>query len=153
MFACASPLHRPATLRAVSDGGGLERFVFGADRFRAARDIQTPLGFFALCLLIVEGFLVGAGTLFGLSEGFKVAVLAVGVILFLAVAASVWALVWWRPKNLVFNAQSHLDREYIRLWGTKSQPLTTGSLDVLPAIPPPEPLPAQLPPPQQEIVQ
>ena len=77
-------------------------------RFKAIQAIHSPLGFFALALLIVESFLVGAGAWFDLSSEWRIVAMGVGVLLFLIVFGAVVGLVVCYPKNLVFSEESHL---------------------------------------------
>ncbi len=79
--------------------------------------ITTPLGFFALSLLIVEGFigiiLIGSsvsGTDNALSGGQKFGGMLIGAGLFLLVVGVVTILVWNKPENLTFGEKSHLER-------------------------------------------
>lgn len=69
---------------------------------------HSPLGFCVLALLIVEAFLGGAGVGFDLPLTWRVAALAVGVVLFLIVFFAVIWLVVKYPKNLVFGEESHV---------------------------------------------
>ncbi len=92
--------------------------------------ITTPLGFFALSLLIVEGFLgiilIGSG----LSGSQKFAGLFMGAGLFLLVVLVVTILVWFRPQQLTFSEGSHLAHE--RFLGAKDDQLTPTQLEELP---------------------
>src|SRR5216684_1947358 len=95
-----------------------------AHRGRILRYIRSPLGFYALALLIVESFLLGAGRLFGLSESVRISVLYAGVALFVGVIAVVTWLVVKHPLPLVFSEHSHLEWESMQIFGEKSHPLS-----------------------------
>ena len=114
-------------------------------RFKAIQAIHSPLGFFALALLIVESFLVGAGAWFDLSSEWRIVAMGVGVLLFLIVFGAVVGLVVCYPKNLVFSEESHLQYDRMQIFGTKERAITGRTLTALEdevASPPPV---AQLP--------
>lgn len=92
--------------------------------------ITTPLGFFALSLLIVEGFLglVLLGS--NLEAGQKFLGLMIGSALFILVVGAVVVLVWTKPQNLTFSEASHLAHE--KFLGNKDDPLTAKELKDLP---------------------
>lgn len=73
--------------------------------------ITSPLGFFALSLLIVEGFLTIALVFSGLDPAAKLIGMWIGAILFFLVVLGVWILVLFKPTNLTFGEQSHLEHE------------------------------------------
>ena len=73
---------------------------------KAVQAVHSPLGFFVLALLIVESFLFGTGTWFGLPEPWKITAIGIGVLLFLAVFGTVVWLVVKYPQNLVFSEES-----------------------------------------------
>lgn len=82
-------------------------------------NINTPLGFFVLALLIVEAFL--AAVLIGteLESWQRMTCILVGVILFVLVNIAVFSLVWLKPENLIFDKEAHLiDRG--KVYGTES---------------------------------
>jgi hypothetical protein len=114
------------------------------------RAVSAPLGFFVLALLIVEGFLFGAGTSFGLTEIWRVIALGVGVSLFLIVIALVGWLVVKHPQNLVFSEQSHLQVEAMKVFGSENNQISAGDLKRLPPSATPEPPTGQIPPPRTE---
>src|ERR1044072_4585204 len=89
--------------------------------------ITTPLGFFALSLLIVEGFLgislIGAG----LSGDHKFIGLWIGAILFVVVVTLVTILVWNKPENLTFGEKSYLEMQ--KMLGDPTNRLSEKDLD------------------------
>ncbi len=73
--------------------------------------ITSPLGFFALSLLIVEGFL-GIVLIFSkLDSSHKFYGMLIGATLFFLVVLGVWFLVLLKPTNLTFGESSHLEHE------------------------------------------
>lgn len=77
------------------------------------RAITTPLGFFALSLLIVEAFL---GTTLVFSKGnqdtnFCFWGMIIGAVLFIVVVFGVWLLVWKKPENIVFAGKDYLAKK------------------------------------------
>ena len=72
--------------------------------------ITSPLGFFALSLLIVEGFLTIALVGSNLDSRSKFIGMLIGASLFLLVVIGVWLLVWFKPESLTFGEDSHLKR-------------------------------------------
>lgn len=100
-------------------------------RHKAIQAIHSPLGFFALALLIVEGFLFGVGAWFDLSAGWRIAAMAVGVILFLIVFGTVVFLVVLYPKNLVFSEESHIQYDRMQIFGTEEREMTGRTLTAL----------------------
>jgi hypothetical protein len=71
------------------------------------RTIQTPLGFYALALLIVETALCVTVGLVDRDQKLTVFGWIIGV--FGAVIAIVTGLVIWCPKNLLFGKEEHLE--------------------------------------------
>ena len=114
-------------------------------RTKAVQAVHSPLGFFVLALLIVEGFLFGAGTWFGLSEQWKLAAIGIGVLLFLGVFGTVVWLVVKHPKNLVFGEVSHVQFEAMKMYGSEDHVLTGLNLRDLPSEPTPDQIKGQLP--------
>lgn len=76
--------------------------------------VKSPLGFFALSLLIVEGFL-GITLTFseGLTSSAKFWGMMIGALLFTVVFLIVTLLVWKKPKNLMYGAPEHLEEAKI----------------------------------------
>jgi hypothetical protein len=111
-------------------------------RVKILRAVNSPLGFFVLALLIVESFLIGAGTLFGLPELWKVIALFAGVVLFLIVFITVAWLVRVCPRNVVFSEESHV--AVARMYGDESKHLTGLEVQLLPAQETPNPPIGQL---------
>lgn len=89
--------------------------------------ITTPLGFFALSLLIVEGFLgiilVGSN----LAAYQKFVGMLIGAGLFVLIVVLVTILVWRRPQNLTFSELSHLEHERA-LYGAAGKPVSERQL-------------------------
>lgn len=116
-----------------------------SSRSRVVRAAHSPLGFFVLALLIVETFLLGSGTLFGLSEVWKITSICIGVFLFLVVFGAVVWLVIAYPQNLVFGEESHVQYAAMKMFGTESRLITGSDLNALPPAAAPEPPLGQLP--------
>lgn len=114
-------------------------------RSRAVQAVHSPLGFFVLALLIVETFLFGTGTWFGLPESWKITAIGVGVLLFLIVFGTVVWLVVAYPQNLVFSEESHVQFAAMKMFGSDSHLITGRDLEALPTQPTPNPPAGQLP--------
>lgn len=82
--------------------------------------VTAPLGFFALSLLIVEGFLTIVMIFSNISPGAKIAGMIIGATLFFLVVLGVWILVLQKPTNLTFGEQSHLEHERMSYGSEKS---------------------------------
>lgn len=94
--------------------------------------ITSPLGFFALSLFVVEGFLTIALTLSNLSPHDKFIGMLVGAGLFVIVVAGVFLLVLIRPTNLTFSEYSHLHSKWLekqKFWGTSDMPETKSRIE------------------------
>lgn len=98
--------------------------------------IGTPLGFFVLALLIIEGFLWGAGSAFDLPVEVRIRALWVGVGLFVLVLFVVVILVVFFPKNLVFSEKSHL--QAMAIYGAKDLPISELLIDNTPSVSTPQ---------------
>src|SRR5882757_3592071 len=94
--------------------------------------VKSPLGFYTLALLIVEGFLLGGGAMLGLSEIIRITILGTGVLLFLAVIGVVTVLVIRYPKSLVFSEESHIQWESMRVFGDSTRPMPEKTITVMP---------------------
>lgn len=114
-------------------------------RSKAVQAVHSPLGFFVLALLVVETFLFGTGMWFNLSEPWRIAAIAVGVLLFLIVFGTVVWLVVSYPQNLVFSEESHVQFAKLKMFGTESHLITGGELEQLPPLPAPTAPVGQLP--------
>jgi hypothetical protein len=77
-------------------------------RDKIISSIVSPLSFYALALLIVEGFLISAGRLFNLPDLARIILVGVGIALFVGVIWVVTYLVIKKPRSLVFSDLSHL---------------------------------------------
>ncbi len=84
--------------------------------------ITSPLGFFALSLLIVEGFLTITLIFSNLDPRSKLWGMIIGAGLFFLVVIVVFVLVWFKPENLTFGENSHLKRLEMKEWGTSDEP-------------------------------
>ncbi|MEI6191320.1 MAG: hypothetical protein WCP24_03065 [bacterium] len=85
--------------------------------------ITSPLGFFALSLLIVEGFLTIALIFSNLDSSAKFIGMIIGAALFIIVVLGVLALVCFKPENLTFSEGSHLKMlEMKNKYGTSDSP-------------------------------
>jgi len=91
--------------------------------------ITSPLGFFALSLLIVEGFLTIVLIFSDLEQAHKFWGMIIGAALFFLVVLGVWWLVKSPDfiKNLTFGEHGHLEEhkmlvEEKKLWGTSENP-------------------------------
>lgn len=118
-------------------------------RSKAVQAVHSPLGFFVLALLIVETFLFGTGTWFGLPEPWKIAAIGVGVLLFLIVFGTVVWLVVKYPQNLVFSEESHVQFAAMKMFGSESHLITGRDLEALPPQQTPNPTAGQLPDPNR----
>ncbi|CAG9193949.1 hypothetical protein BCAR13_110068 [Paraburkholderia caribensis] len=105
----------------VKGADGIFKSV-SAQRAKWVSAAHSPLAFCALALLIVEAFIWGCGAAFGLSDTVKIIALAVGVLLFMGVFATVIFLVIKFPHNLVFSEESHVRVEEMRVLGSKDVP-------------------------------
>ena len=131
------------TMRMASDAG-ITASSFSAVRSQVVGVVRSPLGFFTLALLIVEGFLVGAGALFNLPVEVRIIELAVGVFLFLFVVCMVCWLVVKHPTNLVFSERSHIQFAEMQIYGTSSHAVTGVALSAVAPEAPPLPPGTQL---------
>ena len=92
------------------------------------KSISSPLGFFALSLLIVEGFLGIVLVYSGMGYSSKFWGMIIGAALFVIVVAIVSLLVAYKPKNLIFGEESHLKEDSL-IYGSKDKPLTEHQLE------------------------
>jgi hypothetical protein len=110
-----------------------------ATRAAVISAVRSPLDFFALALLIVEGFLVAAGTFFGLPLWAKISALGIGVVLFVVVLAIVRDLVVRHPTNLTFSEGTLLEfHRMMRIYGQDDRQLTGELLEAQVTEGPPE---------------
>ncbi len=91
------------------------------ERGTIIKAIITPLGFFALSLLIVEGFM---GIILVFSKGnqskdFYFLGMIIGAILFILVVILVWLLVWYKPENIVKAGKDYVEIEKIKARNNK----------------------------------
>jgi len=83
------------------------------NRFRKGliENINTPLGFYVLALLIVEGFLCIVLTKGNLEAPLQATGMLAGIFLFLVVVVLVSIFVWFKPTHLIFSGlESLVDR-------------------------------------------
>ena len=94
--------------------------------------ITTPLGFFALSLLIVEGFLgiilVGSN----LDAGQKFAGMWLGAGLFVLIVLIVTGLVIWKTESLTFAGKDYLEKQ--KMAGDSTNQLTESQLKAEPKV-------------------
>jgi len=101
--------------------------------------ITTPLGFFGLALLIVEGFLgiilIGSNRQGGLNGNQQFAGIWIGSGLFVLIVLIVTILVWVKPQHLTFSESSHIAHDRMT-FGDKEggASLTEKQLENLPKI-------------------
>ena len=110
----------------------------GGKRRKIISYVKSPLGFFALALLIVESFLFGGGKWFDLSETMRIVTIGTGVVLFLVVIGVVTMLAVKYPQALVFSEHSHLEWEYMHVFGDNSRPFPDRTIIVQKGIEPPD---------------
>ncbi|OGY41584.1 MAG: hypothetical protein A2Y82_01170 [Candidatus Buchananbacteria bacterium RBG_13_36_9] len=86
------------------------------DRKNIINVITSPLGFFALSLLIVEGFL-GIILIFSYERdlNFHFWGMILGATLFILVVVGVWVIVWFKPKHLTLEGKHYYDLEKERI--------------------------------------
>jgi hypothetical protein len=87
--------------------------------------VTSPLGFFALSLLIVEGFLTIVMIFSDVTPHAKLLGMLIGAGLFFLVVLGVWLLVLLKPTNLTFGEHSHLEHEKMLNYGTQEHILTS----------------------------
>jgi hypothetical protein len=109
-----------------------------AKRGKIISYVKSPLGFYCLALLIVESFLLGSGVFFNLSETIRITTIVVGVVLFLVVVGTVTFLAVKFPHALVFSEESHIEWEYLHVFGDSARPIPEKSIVVLPGGEPPD---------------
>lgn len=95
--------------------------------------IRAPLGFFVLALMIVESFLAAALLGWELDGDRRIALVYLGVGMFVLVIGVVTVLVWTKPENLTFDKQAHLERSKAE-YGTESNTVTNRDA-LLPTVP------------------
>lgn len=100
--------------------------------------ITTPLGFFALSLLIVEGFLgiviVGAGT--SISPETKLIGMIFAATAFAIVVFLVSLMVWKIPENLTLRGEDWNERAKMsKIWGDSSNPQTKPEVEKVQSVP------------------
>jgi len=98
--------------------------------------VKSPLGFYVLALLIIETFLIAAGTLFNLSETMRIISMGLGVLLFVLVVGVVTLLAIRYPQSLVFSEHSHIEWESLQLFGDSSKPLAGTIVRARPSVEP-----------------
>ncbi len=97
--------------------------------------ITTPLGFFALSLLIVESFLA---TILLASNGEQVVrLVGIAATAFFTVVIIVTLLVWHKPLNLTLRGEDWNERDKnSKDWGSSDNPKTKNEVENLPVQPP-----------------
>lgn len=89
--------------------------------------VTTPLGFFALSLLIVEGFLgiVVIGSKDSITPDAKLYGMYMAIAAFVLVVLVVTWMVWKMPENLTLSGKDWLERaRESPSWGDSSDPST-----------------------------
>jgi heme A synthase len=99
--------------------------------------ITTPLGFFALALLILEGFLgivlIGPS---GLTNDIKAIGLYIASGAFFGLIFLVTLLVWFKPLNLTLQGKDWNERAKDQKdWGDSKNPQTRTEVEKLSAVP------------------
>jgi hypothetical protein len=125
------------------------RSGFSTERFAAIRDVQNPLGFFVLLLLVMDTFFALVGIFAPLPEWARISFLAAAFLATVAFGFAVYWLVVKHPAHLVFTERAHLRVLEMR-YGSGWQPLSPDALDSLPPVQPPIPPVGQLPAGQEE---
>ena len=131
--------------RKVNESTQSEAASYMSLRSKAVQAVHSPLGFFVLALLIVETFLFGTGTWFGLPEPWKITAIGIGVLLFLIVFSTVVWLVVKYPQNLVFSEESHVQFAAMKMFGSESHLITGRDLEALAPQPTPNSTAGQIP--------
>lgn len=78
-----------------------------SSREMSLNNVNTPLGFFALALLIIEGFLGTALIGAKLPSNLQMQCVYLGVGLFVLVICIVALMVWYKSKDLTFGSKDH----------------------------------------------
>jgi hypothetical protein len=91
--------------------------------------VCSPLGFYALALLIVEGFLALVLTFANLSDTAREYGMWAGISLFLLVFIVVSLLSWFKPQNLTFAEHGHLVHNGKIPYGTEKEQVQREELD------------------------
>ena len=89
--------------------------------------INSPLGFYALALLIVETFLALVLGLAGLPQLIG-PVMYLGVGMFVLVVGCVALTIWFRPENPALSEKSHQERYMAERGDSLSGPIAEGSM-------------------------
>lgn len=96
--------------------------------------VTSPLGFFALALLIIEGFLaivvIGAGS--SLADNAKLWGMFIAAGAFLVVVSIVALMVWKIPNHLTYRGSDWMeDAKLKKNWADQGEPLTKPQLEKL----------------------
>jgi len=94
--------------------------------------VTKPLGFFVLALLIVETFLATVLIFSGIKEENKMIGLWIGISLFVVIIMVVSILVWFKPRNLMYDQFGHLADSGKILYGSPENPMNLKTLNSLP---------------------
>lgn len=100
--------------------------IVNYERDSIVKVVTSPLGFFALSLLILEGFLaivvVGSGS--SLTPDIKRLGMYMATLSFAGIVVIVSLMVWKIPKNLTFKSDDWMEQsKNERSWGTKENPV------------------------------
>ena len=94
------------------------------ERSGIIKAITTPLGFFALSLLIVEGFLgITLGVTKVENQWFYFIGMIIGAALFVLVVGIVSLLVWHKPRYIVFGGKDYLEDKRMESEANRIAPL------------------------------
>jgi len=96
--------------------------------------VTTPLGFFALALLIVEGFLgiivIGSGET--LTPNAKLTGMWMAIASFALIVCVVSLMVWKIPENLTLRGKDWMDKaKMLKSWADERSPTTKKDIDKL----------------------
>ena len=90
------------------------------DRLKTLAQIQTPLGFYVLALLIVESTLAIVLTAAGFEQVYKWYGFLFMIAVFAAVVLIVTILTFVNPRNLLYGKEEHLAPQ-IEPWALRDQ--------------------------------
>ena len=103
-----------------------------SDRASLIKVITSPLGFFALSLLIVEGFLTISLIFSKITDIAKLVGMLIGAGLFVLVVLLVYNLVKKYPENLTFGELSHIEKAKLaKNFGTSEAPVEKSAVQTI----------------------
>jgi hypothetical protein len=95
--------------------------------------VHTPLGFFVLIALVAETFIAMIAIFAHLPEWATIMFIGIGLLLIFLIVLGVFALVVWRPSNLVFSEYAHLRVQELRFESAPTA-LTQTTIESLPTL-------------------